>query len=369
MKADRAVIEAEFSGTLGAFPVEVAFCAPGQGVTALFGPSGCGKTTVLRCMAGLTRLCGRLMIDGELWQDDSTGLFLKPHQRRIGYVFQEASLFSHLSVRDNLLYGAKRAGAGGGSVSIRFDDAVGMLGIGHLLDRSPAALSGGERQRVAVGRALLSRPRLLLMDEPLAALDRLTKEEILPYLEALRESLSIPIFYVSHDLGEVERLADTLVLLESGRVLAVGPLADLEADPSLPLLRAPEAAVTLEARVSGIDDAYALTSLAIDGGILIVPGRRGEVGKRCRLRIRASDVSFVREPARETSVLNCFPVRIVSIAPSEGDDGQINLVAAIGEGGRGARIVGRITRKSRELLRLEPGVEVYAQVKSASLLP
>jgi molybdate transport system ATP-binding protein len=368
MKADLAAIEAEFTGTLGAFFIEVAFTAPGYGVTALFGPSGCGKTTVLRCMAGLTRLSGKLKVDGELWQDDASGTFLKPYQRRVGYVFQEASLFPHLSVRNNLLYGAKRATASDSSVSISFDDTVSMLGIGHLLDRAPGALSGGERQRVAVGRALLSRPRLLLMDEPLAALDRLTKEEILPYLEALRENLSIPIFYVSHDMSEVERLADTLVLIEKGRARAVGLLAELEANPDLPLLRAPEAAVTLEARVSSIDERYALTSLAIDGGTLVVPGRRGNPGKKCRIRISASDVSFVRGPIPETSVLNSLPVRIVSIAPPDGDDGQINLVAAIGEDGRGARIVGRITRKSREVLGLEPGILVYAQIKSVALL-
>jgi molybdate transport system ATP-binding protein len=368
MKADRAAIEAKFRGTVGAFHIDVAFSAPGYGVTALFGPSGCGKTTVLRCMAGLTRLAGQLKVDGEVWQDDASGTFLQPYQRRIGYVFQEASLFPHRSVRGNLLYGAVRAKADDNSVSISFDDAVSMLGIAHLLDRAPGALSGGERQRVAIGRALLSRPRLLLMDEPLAALDRLTKDEILPYLEAVRENLSIPIFYVSHDMSEVERLADTLVLLEGGRVRAVGPLAELEANPDLPLLRAPEAAVTLEARITSIDEHYALTSLAIAGGTLIVPGRRGQLGKRCRIRISASDVAFVRGPVPETSVLNHLPVRIVSIAPPDGDDAQINLVAALGEDGLGARIVGRVTRKSRDVLGLEPGASVHAQIKSVALL-
>lgn len=368
MKADRAAIEAQFTGTLGAFPIAVGFTAPGHGVTALFGPSGCGKTTVLRCMAGLTRLAGKLKVDGELWQDDASGTFLKTYQRRIGYVFQEASLFPHLSVRDNLLYGARRSGDSDSALSISFDDTVGMLGIGHLLDRAPGALSGGERQRVAIGRALLSRPRLLLMDEPLAALDRLTKEEILPYLEALRENVSIPIFYVSHDMSEVERLADTLVLLEAGRVRAVGSLSELEANPDLPLLRAPEAAVTLAARILSVDEQYALTSVAIDGGTLVVPGRRGDPGKKCRVRISASDVAFVRGPVAETSVLNYLPVRIVSIAPPDGDDAQVNLVAALGEDGHGARIVGRVTRKSREVMSLEPGVSVYVQIKSVALL-
>lgn len=368
MKADRAAIEARFAGPLGAFSLEVAFTAPGHGVTALFGPSGCGKTTVLRCMAGLTRLNGRLKVDGEVWQDDSTRTFLKTYQRRIGYVFQEASLFPHLSVRDNLLYGAHRTTADSSSLSISFDDTVAILGIGHLLDRAPLALSGGERQRVAIGRALLSRPRLLLMDEPLAALDRLTKEEILPYLEALRANLSIPVFYVSHDMAEVERLADTLVLLDKGRVLAVGPLAELEANPDLPLLRAPEAAVTLDGRIGSVDERYALTSLEIAGGTLIVPGRKGSPGQRCRLRISASDVAFVRAPVPESSVLNCLPARIVSIADPDGDDAQVNIVAVLGDDGHGARIVGRITRKSRDVLGLRPGTSIFAQIKSVALL-
>jgi molybdate transport system ATP-binding protein len=368
MKADRAAIEANFAGTVGAFLIEVAFTAPGYGVTALFGPSGSGKTTVLRCMAGLARLDGRLVVEGEAWQDDASGIFLRPYKRRTGYVFQEASLFPHLSVRDNLLYGAKRTNGSESVASISFDDTVSMLGIGNLLDRAPGALSGGERQRVAIGRALLSRPRILLMDEPLAGLDRQTKEEILPYLEALRATLSIPIFYVSHDMSEVERLADTLVLLENGRVRAVGPLAELEANPDLPLLRAPEAAVTLEGRISSIDEHYALTSLAIDGGTLVVPGRRGGPGKKCRLRIGASDVGFARGQIPETSVLNHLPVRIVTIAPPDGDDAQLNVVAALGEDGRGARIVGRITRKSCDVLDLKPGVSLYAQIKSVALL-
>lgn len=368
MTHDRAAIEATFSGTLGSFSLDVAFSAPARGITALFGHSGCGKTTVLRCMAGLSRLTGRLKVGDKVWQDDATRTFRKTHQRHVGYVFQEASLFPHLSVRGNLLYGAHRGGDDGGSGPLSFDDTVSLLGIGHLLDRAPAALSGGERQRVAVGRALLSRPRLLLMDEPLAALDRPTKEEILPYLEALHESLSIPIIYVSHDIGEVERLADILVLLERGRVRAVGPLAALEADPALPLLRAPEAAVTLEGRVCAIDERYALTSFSVDGGTLLVPGRRGSPGSTWRLRISASDVSLVRKPVEETTALNCLPVRIVSVAPPDGDDAQVNLVVALGENGSGARIVARVTRKSRETLALEPGLSLFAQIKSVALI-
>ena len=193
-----------------------------RGVTALFGPSGCGKTTVLRCVAGLQMLRdGYLSIGGEVWQDGAA--FRPPYQRSVGYVFQEASLFPHLSVRRNLLYGHRRALRRGTGEATRFDEVVELLGMQGLLDRSPLRLSGGERQRVAIGRALLSQPRLLLMDEPLAGLDRLSKDEILPYLEALHTALSIPILYVSHDIAEVERLADHLVLMQAGQWSRAGP--------------------------------------------------------------------------------------------------------------------------------------------------
>jgi molybdate transport system ATP-binding protein len=368
MKAGEARIGAAFAGTLGAFTLDVAFDAPMQGITALFGPSGCGKTTILRCMAGLQRMAGRLTVGGETWQDDAACIFRKPHERPVGYVFQEASLFPHLSVRRNLLYGAQRSAKTTKAEALDFDVVVELLGIGPLLDRAPAALSGGERQRVAVGRALLSQPRLLLMDEPLSALDRATKDEILPYFEALHETLSIPIVYVSHDLAEVERLADMLVLLDGGRVLATGPLSRLEADPELPLLRMSEAAVTLEGQISAIDEGYALTSLSVPGGTLVVPGRRGDIGSRRRLRIRASDVSFARTRPLESTILNCLPARILSVSLQNGDHAQVNVVAGLGEDGAGARIVGRITRKSQEALALAPGAPIFAQIKSVALV-
>ena len=339
-----------------------------RGVTALFGPSGCGKTTILRCIAGLQRLPGFLNVGGEVWQDDERGIFRDPHERPIGYVFQEASLFAHLSIRNNLLYGQKRAMKAGAREDIRLDDVVALLGIGHLLDRAPANLSGGERQRVAVGRALLSQPRLLLMDEPLSALDRITKDEILPYFEALHENLSIPVIYVSHDISEVERLADTLVLLERGRVLASGSLSELEANPELPLVHAPEAAVTLDGIVAAIDEAYALTTLSVPGGSVIVPGRQGPVGAARRLRIGASDVSFARERPAATTILNCLPVQILSVDRQDDMAVQMNVVARLGEGASGARIVARVTRKSQEALGLVPGARVFAQIKSVALL-
>jgi molybdate transport system ATP-binding protein len=362
-------IRLAFSGRLGGFTLAAAFEVPMRGVTALFGPSGCGKTTILRAIAGLHRLEGHFSIAGDVWQDDREGRFLRPHKRPIGYVFQEASLFPHLSVRGNLRYGLRRAHRDSdGQHAIKEDDIVEMLGIGHLLERFPEGLSGGERQRVALGRALLTRPRLLLMDEPLSALDRLTKEEILPYFERLHERMSIPMIYVSHDIGEVERLADRLVLLKAGSVLACGPLAELEADPALPLIRAPDAAVTLEGRIAARDEVYALTSIEVPGGTLAVSGLHGEAGCIRRLRVKASDVSFCLRPPAETTILNVMPARIVSIAAYDRDAAQIDVVAALGAGGGGARIVGRITRKSLDSLGLEPGKAVYAQIKGAALI-
>lgn len=367
MKADRTEISTTLTGSLGSFSLDVAFKMPMRGVTALFGPSGCGKTTILRCMAGLQRLPGHFIIGDEIWQDSARDIFVRTHQRPLGYVFQEASLFPHLSVRQNLLYGARRAGSAPTSDALDFDAIVELLGVGHLLDRSPVALSGGERQRVSVGRALLSRPRILLMDEPLSALDQMTKQEILPYFERLHTSLALPIVYVSHDIGEVARLADTMVLLAKGRVIAAGPLAELQMDPSLPLIAAPDASVMLEGRVARVDEAYMLTHFSVSGGMLIVPGVQGERGTERRLRIASTDVSFTRSAATDTTILNCLPARIVSV-DAHANAAQVNVVAALGADGSGARIAARITRKSLDAIALAPGVAVFAQIKSVALI-
>jgi molybdate transport system ATP-binding protein len=355
-------ITARFRGTIGRFQMDVVFTAPARGVTALFGPSGCGKTTILRCIAGLQRLPGGfLSVDGQVWQDDR--VFQPPHRRPVGYVFQEASLFPHLSVRRNLTYGLHRSRAR--EMVVRFDDVVSLLGLGPLLDRAPERLSGGERQRVAVGRALLAQPRLLLMDEPLSALDRRSKDEILPYLEALHEMLSIPMLYVSHDLAEVERLADHLVLLSDGAVLACGPLAEIQSDPGLPLARMPEAGVALEATVQAFDIRYGLTTLNVDGGRLLVPGRAGDLGRRRRVLIAASDVSLAKQPPVESTILNTLSSRIVGAEAQ--DEIQINVVVRLGQDGQGARLIARITRKSWDRLDLARGSLVYVQVKSVAL--
>jgi molybdate transport system ATP-binding protein len=359
-------ISARFRGALGAFALDVAFAAPLRGVTALFGPSGSGKTTVLRWVAGLQRLPhGDLTVGDEVWQ--AADAFRPPWERAVGYVFQEASLFAHLSVRRNLLYGHRRALRGGAKEATRFDEVVALLGIGPLLERAPLRLSGGERQRVAIGRALLSQPRLLLMDEPLAGLDRFSKDEILPYLEALHEALSIPILYVSHDLAEVERLADHLVLLEAGRTIASGALQDLQADPALPIARLPEASVALTATVTAYDPDYGLTTLAAEGGTLVVPGAYGAAGAVRRLRVRASDVSLAREPSTASTILNILPARIV--AAEAQDRAQINVVVRLGAAGRGAALLARVTRRSWVTLGLRPGHLVHAQVKSIALVP
>lgn len=358
-------IRARFRGQLGAFVLDTSFETPMHGFTALFGPSGCGKTTVLRCAAGLQRLAGGYFALGaDVWQDGAR--FQPPHQRPIGVVFQEASLFSHLSVRRNLLYGYRRAVANGSTPHIRFDDVVSLLGLAALLERSPRRLSGGERQRVAVGRALLSQPKLLLMDEPLAALDRLTKDDILPYLEKLHATLAIPVLYVSHDLAEVERLADHIVLIERGRVLAAGPLREVQSNPALPLARLPEAAISLDARIEAHDDTYGLTRLAVKGATLLMPEVEGAIGEVRRIRVRASDVSLARAAPVGTSILNSLPARV--LASDFDGRHQVNVLVGLGADGSGDRLLSRITRKSWDNLAIPVGSEVHAQIKGVALV-
>jgi molybdate transport system ATP-binding protein len=359
-------IRAEFRGTIGKFALDAGFTAPAKGVTALFGPSGCGKTTVLRCIAGLLRINGVCEIDGEVWQDQN-GAFLPTHKRPLGYVFQEASLFQHLSVRRNLLFGAPRHDSDGTKGGIVFDEVVELLGITRLLDRSPRNLSGGERQRVAIGRALLSQPKLLLMDEPLSALDRATKNEILPFLERLRDHLNLPVVYITHDIAEVERLADQMVLMDKGHVIGAGPLEDLQSDPSLPLAAARDAAVSFEGVVQSSEEAYGLVTLKLRGGVLTAPARPAPVGDRRRVRVIASDVSLTRETPGPSSILNVLPARIVSMKPL--DTNEVVVVVALGADGSGARLLSRMMRKSWGELGLAEGVTVYAQVKAVALAP
>ena len=357
--AARDRIEAAFAGTLGSFHLDASFQVPGAGVTALFGPSGSGKTTILRCIAGLQRLPGRFLIGGETWQDDDRGVFRRPHERRLGYVFQEASLFSHLSVRGNLLYGARRAGV---AQVLTFAAVVEMLGLGRLLERAPAALSGGERQRVAVGRALLSQPRLLLMDEPLSALDQGAREEIISYFEVLHRELSIPMLYVSHDLAEVARLADHLVVLAGGARLADGPVGEiLERLDLHPTAERFEAGVVLDARVVAHDPRYHLSRLRHHRQIITVPLVEAAVGESVRLRIRARDVALTTRRPRAISIRNVLPGTVAELSERPGT-AYAEALVDIG----GGRLRARITREAAADLGLRTGTRVYALVKSIS---
>jgi molybdate transport system ATP-binding protein len=358
-------IAVAFRGDVGQFHLDAAFTVPAAGLTAIFGPSGCGKTTVVRCIAGLQHLPGSFCaIDGEVWQDAAQ--FRPPHRRSIGYVFQEASLFPHLSVRRNLLYGAPRAPLAAPREVIGFDEVVSLLGLGALLERAPHNLSGGERQRVAIGRALLSQPRLLLMDEPLSALDQSARAEILPFLEKLHERLALPAFYISHDIAEIEQLADHLVLMERGKVIATGPLHELQSNPTLPLALAREAAVSLDAKVEAYDATDALVTLRVGDSRLLVPAKPKVAGARQRLRIAASDVSLARMAPNGTSILNILPARIVSCSTI--GPGERLVVVALGAEGHGPRLLSRITHRSWDTLALAEGMAIFAQVKGVSLI-
>ncbi|MDR1063314.1 MAG: molybdenum ABC transporter ATP-binding protein [Azoarcus sp.] len=356
------VMEARFRIDYPGFILDVDLRLPEKGVTALFGPSGSGKTTVLRCMAGLERAPGGfLSIEGQVWQDDERGIFLPTHERPLGLVFQEASLFPHLSVRGNLEYGMKRAGNAGGE---GFDAMLDLLGIRALLPRAPDRLSGGERQRVAIARALLTRPRLLLLDEPLAALDMKKKQEILPYLEALREELDIPVLYVSHSPDEVARLADHLTLIENGRVAASGPLMETLARLDLGPAFADDAGVVLETTVAA-HEADGLARLEFPGGRLYVSGHGKAPGSRLRCRIHASDVSLALNAHRDTSILNVLPATVAAVADAVAP-GHALVQLQLADGG--PLLLARITERSRRALAIAPGLAVVAQVKSVALL-
>lgn len=344
------------------FTLDAGFVAE-RGITALFGRSGAGKTSVINAVAGLLRPeAGHVRMDGETLFDCGAGIWVPPAARRFGYVFQDARLFPHLDVLQNLRFGTRYAPAGAKGASE--EDVIALLGLADLLTRAPGGLSGGEKQRVALGRALLSKPRMLLMDEPLASLDGPRKAEILPYLERLRDGpLALPILYVSHAVDEIARLADTLVLLDGGRVRAHGPLHDMMTDPAaVPLLGVREAGAVLEAEVM----AHAqdeLTALRISAGTLHLPGVQADPGARLRLRILAQDVMLARERPVGLSALNVLPVRIDSINAGEGPGAAIALRA--GED----RLLARITQRAVAELALEPGLSCYAVLKATSVAP
>ena len=354
-------IHARFQVIWPGFTLDVDLDLPGRGVTALFGHSGSGKTTLLRCLAGLERQGrGSLHFKGEVWQDSARGFFLPTHRRPLGYVFQEASLFPHLSVWKNLDYGRKRANEG---CRVSLEHTVELLGISHLLDRMPDRLSGGERQRVAIARALATCPRLLLMDEPLAALDLKRKNEILPYLERLRDDLEIPMFYVSHSPDEVARLADHIVLLAEGRVLAEGGLRETLVRLDLPTAFTEDAGVVIEAVVAEHDAAYHLTRLDFPGGSVVVARRPEGVGCRLRFRVHARDVSLALARAEGTSIANLLPATVTEVADA---DTPAHVLVRLDAGG--TPLIARITRRSLDHLGVTPGKPLWAQIKAVALL-
>lgn len=364
-RADEAAgIEARFRLDYPGFSLDVDLRLPGRGVTALYGHSGSGKTTCLRCLAGLApEASGYLRVNGEVWLDSAAGIAVPTHRRPLGYVFQEASLFAHLTVLRNLQFGLKRVPAHQRRVDL--DQAADLLGITHLLARMPAGLSGGERQRVAIARALLTSPRLLLMDEPLASLDMARKQEILPYLERLHDELDIPVVYVSHAPQEVARLADHLVLLEAGRAIASGPIAQTLARLDLPLAMTDDASVVVEGTMVDFDPAYRLMSVRLPGSTacLRVVHDPLPAGATTRLAVKARDVSVALAHPQGSSIVNVIPVRVLDMAPAGNPDHILVRLDA-----DGTPLLARITRYSRDQLALVPGTHAWAQIKAVSVL-
>jgi molybdate transport system ATP-binding protein len=337
----------------GDFRLAAKFTAQ-SGVTALFGRSGSGKSSLVNIVAGLIRpQRGRIVIDGTTLVDTARRVFVPPHRRRVGYVFQDSRLFPHLNVRQNLLYGRWFSRGDGGAAG-DFDSIVGLLGIGSLIERTPESLSGGEKQRVAIGRALLAHPRLLLMDEPLASLDEARRAEILPYIERLRDAAGVPILYVSHSVSEVARLATTVVILNEGKVTAVGPVLDI-----LPLAEASDGGSVLEAVVAGHDEAFQLTTLASPAGALQVPKLAAAAGSIVRAYVRSRDVMLSLQPPQDISALNVLAGTITAITDS-GAQADVRLDC------NGAILISRLTTKSVQRLALAPGRQVYAVIKSVS---
>lgn len=339
--------------------LDASFVVPARGVTALFGRSGSGKTSILQAIGGgLTPDAGRIVIDGRVFFDSAAGIVLPIHERGIGYVFQDSGLFPHLSVRGNLRYGLSRAKR---EARIGFEAVTALLGIGQLLDRRPHKLSGGERQRVAIGRALLSQPALLLMDEPLASLDPPRASELLSYIERLRDELGLPILYISHVLDEAIRLADQLVLVEGGRVARAGPLLEVISDPAFsPLIGRFEAGAVLECCVVSHDDAMAASTLAFDGGELRLPRVEVAAGGALRVRIRARDVSLALSEPRDVSITNRLSGTLVSLVARDGP--YVDAGVAVG----GVVLRALITRESVARLGLAPGMPVWALIKTVA---
>lgn len=342
------------------FALEAQTEFPDKGITVLFGPSGCGKTTLLRCVAGLEHPEGRVVVAGEVWQDDEKGIFLPTYRRALGYVFQEASLFPHLDVAGNLRFGLGRTKDPRGKEKL--SEAVELLGIGHLLDRRIGELSGGERQRCAIARAIAMTPKILLMDEPLAALDWKRKEEILPWLERLREELAMPILYVTHSAEEMMRLADRVVALREGKIVASGPLSEVLGDIDTPIRRAQGPITFLTGRVSSISPRWPTATVQTDSLHFEIPRDHWEVGDEVRLVIAARDVSIALQRHDDTSIRNLLPARIEEIR-SEAHEGRALVTLRSGR----EKFLSLLTEESVERLALRPGLDVWLQIKSAAV--
>ena len=358
------MVQTRLKLTYPGFHLDVDLQLPGRGVTALYGHSGSGKTTCLRCIAGLEKADqGFIQVNDEVWQDSDRKIFVAPHKRALGYVFQEASLFTHLSVLANLEFGLKRIPKPQRRVDMAH--ATELLGIGHLLDRHPQHLSGGERQRVGIARALLTSPKLLLMDEPLAALDAQRKSEILPYLQRLHDELDIPVLYVSHSQDEVARLADHIVLLSNGRALASGPIGQTLARLDLPLALGDDAGVVIEGSVSAYDSDYQLLTLQLPDTALNIRVAHTPMttGQPLRCKVQARDVSLSLNNAEQSSILNRLSVTVVS---EMGADNAAHVLIRLDAAG--TPLLARITRFSRDQLNIHPGQQLWAQIKAVAVL-
>ncbi|WLH33247.1 molybdenum ABC transporter ATP-binding protein [Pseudomonas sp. FP2196] len=358
------MIDARLQLAYPGFSLDVDLHLPGRGVSALYGHSGSGKTTCLRCIAGLERAeHGFVQINDEVWQDSDSGIFVPPHKRALGYVFQEASLFPHLSVLANLQFGLKRIPKAQRRVDMA--QATELLGIGHLLERHPQHLSGGERQRVGIARALLTSPKLLLMDEPLAALDSQRKNEILPYLQRLHDELDIPVLYVSHAQDEVARLADHLVLLNDGKALASGPIGETLARLDLPMAMGDDAGVIIEGQISAYDTEYQLLSLQLPATEMNIRVTHAPmaVGQALRCKVHARDISLALHNDAFSSILNRLPVTVIS---EQAADNAAHVLIRLDAGG--TPLLARITRYSRDQLGVRPGQQLWAQIKAVAVL-
>ncbi len=341
------------------FELNAELFAPGKGVTALFGPSGSGKTMLLRCIAGLEKpTSGRLIVNGEIWDDTSVGVWLKPHERDVGFVFQDSGLFTHLTAKKNLEFGYRRAR----DSSVESDQVIDWLSLEPLLDQYPDELSGGEKQRVAIGRALLSGPKLLLMDEPLASMDETSKSEIFPYLERLHNDLSIPVIFVTHSFAEVARIADYMALMRDGAIYSAGSVAQVATDLDSSLAFEKRGGAVITARVAEHDERYQLTYLDFPGGRLSVAKSDHELGSEVRAQVIPSDVSLTIAKPERSSILNIFDAQVEQIAKA----GPSQVIVKLNVGG--TFILSRITRKSKETLGITEGSKVYAQIKSAALV-